>query len=210
MKRALATVLCVLVLLLGALPTQAAVAGYVPRAGDLVFQISGSAQAEAVRLATGATYGHVGVVFMVDGVPRVLEAGGDSVRYSSLQGFIARSRGGKYAIKRLKNAGTALTAEHIRRMQAMGESWRGRGYDKVFSWSDAEMYCTELVWKLYQRVTGIELGRVATIGEFDLRHPGVQKFLKERYGDRIPVEETVISPAELFRAPGLEIVFEAG
>jgi hypothetical protein len=182
---------------------------YVPRAGDLIFQVSGSAQAEAVRLVTGATYGHVGVVFMVDGVPKVLEAGGD-VHYTSVDGFIRRSQGGKYVVKRLQDAAVRLDAEHIRQMQRLGESWRGRDYDKVFSWNDGQMYCTELVWKIYQRVLGVELGRLQQLREFNLGHPGVQVILRERYGGNIPLEEKVISPAELFRAPVLVTVFEGG
>src|SRR5262245_15486931 len=90
--------------------------GYQPQAGDLIFQISGSRQSDAVRLATGSTYGHVGIVFFVDGQPKVLEAGGSAVHYTSVDGFIRRSKDGRYVVKRLKDH-AVLTPDRIQAMQ---------------------------------------------------------------------------------------------
>lgn len=42
--------------------------------------------------------------------------------------------------------------------------------------------------------------------DFDLRHPAVQARLRERYGDRLPLSEPVISPAGIFRSPALVTV----
>lgn len=180
---------------------------YEPRPGDLVFQISGSAQAEAVRLVTGATYGHVGIVFVNDGQVRILEAGGPGVHYSSFETFVNRTQDRSYVVKRLKESRTLISPESLARMQMHGEAFVGLRYDRVFSWTDAEMYCTELVWKIYERVLGVELGKLNKLGDFNLAHPGVQSILEERYGDTIPLEEIVISPAELFASDVLETVY---
>jgi hypothetical protein len=68
------------------------------------------------------------------------------------------------------------------------------------------MYCSELVWKIYDRGLGIQLGRLQTLRDFDLSDPVVKSKMKERYGNHIPMEETVISPGEMFMAESLRIV----
>jgi len=44
---------------------------YQPHDGDIIFQVSKSAQSRAIQLATKSKYSHVGIVFMRDGVPVV-------------------------------------------------------------------------------------------------------------------------------------------
>jgi hypothetical protein len=207
MEYAVKKQLAALALLL--IPTLVAFAdgGYTPRSGDLIFQISGSRQAEAVRLATGATYGHVGIIFIIDGKPRVLETDA-TVRYNTLDEFIRRTTDRRYVIKRLRGADTRLTDDVIAKLRRMGDGFVGTGYDRIFNWSDNELYCTELVWKLYQRAMGVELGRLQRLGDFNLSHPAVRTILKERYGEAVPLREQVMSPAQLFASTELVTVHE--
>lgn len=80
----------------------------------------------------------------------------------------------------------------------MGDGFKGKNYDLTFEWSDDKIYCSELIWKVYQRATGIEIGKLEKLSSFDLSAEVVKKKMKERYGDRIPLNETVISPAAVF------------
>lgn len=57
---------------------------------------------------------------------------------------------------------------------------------------------------MYRRGAGIELGRLEKLGDFKLSHATIQQKVRERYGDSIPLMETVISLAAIFRAPNLE------
>jgi hypothetical protein len=41
--------------------------------------------------------------------------------------------------------------------------------------------------------------------DFDLSDPVVKSKMKERYGNHIPMEETVISPSEMFSADSLRV-----
>jgi hypothetical protein len=59
-----------------------------------------------------------------------------------------------------------------------------------------------------ERGAGIEIGDLETIADFDLSHPTIQAKVKERFGDRVPVDETVISPAAMFAAENLVTVYE--
>ena len=60
--------------------------------GDLVFQESRSAQADAVKAATGSPITHMGIVTLVGGQPHVYEANGPVGR-TSLQSWKRRGVG---------------------------------------------------------------------------------------------------------------------
>ncbi|MEE2828503.1 MAG: YiiX/YebB-like N1pC/P60 family cysteine hydrolase, partial [Myxococcota bacterium] len=83
----------------------------------------------------------------------------------------------------------------------------GRDYDGIFGWSDDRIYCSELVWKLYDRAAGLQLGKLTRLGDFNLEHPVVKKKLRERYGSRVPLDEIAISPGTIFDDPRLETVY---
>ena len=77
----------------------------------------------------------------------------------------------------------------------------GRPYDTMFEWSDDRLYCSELVWKLYDRALGIRIGERQKIAEFRLAAPAVHAKLRERYGARIPTDRLVISPQAMAASP---------
>jgi permuted papain-like amidase YaeF/Yiix C92 family enzyme len=172
------------------------------RDGDIIFHTSRSAQSAAIQRATHSPYSHVGIVFMRDGMPFVLEAVA-TVRYTPLTTWIARGSGGHYVIKRLKRA---LTPAEIAKLRATGGKFVGKPYDLYFEWSDARIYCSELVWKIYQRAIGLELGALAKLRSFDLSDAAVQAKMRKRYGKHVPLDEPVISPGAQFDAPLLETV----
>jgi len=177
-----------------------------PADGDLVFQsMASSSQGKAIELATHSPYSHVGMIFLRDGHAYVLEAVGP-VRYTPLETWILQGEGERYVVRRLRNARSVLTPEAVRRLKKAAARFVGKPYDFSFDWSDTRIYCSELVWKVYREALGIEIGRPASLREFDLTHPLVKAKLKERYGDDIPLNEPVISPGQMFRSPMLETV----
>ena len=88
-------------------------------------------------------------------------------------------------------------------MKAIGDKYKGKHYDLYFEWSDDKIYCSELVWKIYKEAVGIELGKLTTLGDFDLSHPLVQAKIKERFKGDLPLNELVISPAAMFESTEL-------
>jgi uncharacterized protein YycO len=169
------------------------------RDGDIVFQSNTSPTAQAIRLATHSQWNHCGIVFIEDGKPYVYEAV-QPIRRISLEDWAAQGTSGKYAAKRLK-AATTLDSKKLPSLKAATSKHLGKNYDLAFSWSDERMYCSELVWKAYERAAGIELGKRQKLRDFDLSHPLVQAKLKQRYGDKIPYDEEVISPEALWASP---------
>ena len=170
--------------------------------GDILFQTSRSAQSAAIQRATHSPYSHVGVVFFRDGKPFVFEAIA-TVRYTPLDQWIARGTEGRYVVKRLKRE---LTSAQAAKLRSAAGPYAGKPYDLYFEWSDARIYCSELVWKMYRDALGVELGARQRLRDFDLDDPAVKAKLRERYGKLIPLEEPVISPAALFESNLLQPV----
>lgn len=175
--------------------------------GDLIFQTSLSAQSKAIQLATNSNYSHCGIIYNDNGQFYVFEAI-QPVKTTPIDKWIARGKNGHYVIKRLKNADKILTAATLQKMKQVGENFKGKSYDLTFEWSDDKIYCSELIWKIYQRATGIEIGKLQKLSDFDLKNEAVKQKLKERFGDKFPTEETVISPAAIFESELLTTVRE--
>jgi uncharacterized protein YycO len=165
--------------------------------GDLIFQTSLSGQSKAIQLATKSKYSHCGLIYKDGNNFYVFEAV-QPVRRIPLDQWIAQGQDGKYVIKRLKNADQVLTPATLLKMKQVGDNFNGKDYDLTFEWSDDKIYCSELIWKIYQRATGVEIGKLEKLSNFDLTSEEVKKKMKERYGDKIPTEEIVISPAAIF------------
>ncbi|RYY11759.1 MAG: YiiX family permuted papain-like enzyme [Cytophagaceae bacterium] len=175
------------------------------REGDLIFQTSPSAQSRAIQLATHSPYSHCGLLLRQPGGWQVLEAV-QPVRLTPLARWVARGRGGHFVVKRLRDADQMLTLSALHRLRAAGQLLLGRPYDVAFGWSDERLYCSELLWKIYDRGLHRQLGSLQRLGDFDLRHPAVQAKLRERYGPHPPLEEPVISPVAVFASPELRTV----
>ncbi len=165
--------------------------------GDLIFQTSLSSQSKAIQLATKSKYSHCGIIYLEGSSFYVFEAI-QPVKKTPLDKWIKRGQNGKYVVKRLKNADQVLTPATLAKMKRAGDKFNGKDYDLTFEWSDDKIYCSELIWKIYQRAAGIEIGKLAKISTFDLSSEPVKQKMKERYGDKIPMDETVISPAAIF------------
>lgn len=173
--------------------------------GDIIFQTSLSEQSKAIQLATKSKYSHCGLISKVGNDFYVFEAI-QPVKYTHFDKWINRGQNGKYVIKRLKNADQVLIPSTLKKMKQIAEQFNGKNYDLTFEWSDEKIYCSELIWKIYQRATGIEIGKLEKLSDFDLTNEIVKKKIKERYGDKIPTEEVVISPAAIFESEFLTIV----
>jgi uncharacterized protein YycO len=149
----------------------------------------------------------MGLVLYRSGQPYVLEAS-STVRYTPLRAWIARGVGGHYVVKRLADADQRLARDSVTKLRGVAETFRGRPYDLTFEWTDSRVYCSELVWKAYQRALGIQIGRLQQLREFDLSDPAVKERIKQRYGSSVPLDETVISPASMFADANLVTIIE--
>ena len=177
------------------------------RDGDIIFQTSQSAQSIAIQKATHSKYSHMGIIFFRDGKPYVYEAI-KTVQYTPLNKWIALGDGGHYIIKRLREADRILTPNAATKPRYVAKKFQGRPYDLTFDWSDDRIYFSELVWKIYDQGIGVQVGRLQKLRDFDLSDPVVKAKMQERYGNRVPMDETVISPGEIFSSKLLIVLIE--
>ena len=180
-----------------------AIANYQPHDGDVIFQSSQSNQSKAIEQATNSPYSHVGIIFIKNGKPYVFEAA-SKVIYTPLDKWINRGKNKTYVIKRLKNH--PLSQQEITSLKQVAHKFENKPYDIWFGWDDKYIYCSELVWKIYNRALKLKIGQLQTIKDFNLSSPAVKQKLKERYGNNIPYQETVISPVAMFNSPLLSTV----
>ncbi|WP_317172240.1 YiiX/YebB-like N1pC/P60 family cysteine hydrolase [Hymenobacter sp. BRD67] len=115
-------------------------------------------------------------------------------------------QGGHFVVKRLRDAATTLTPKALGQLRAAGQPMLGRDYDLAFNWSDKQIYCSELIWKVYDRGLHRQLGQLQHLRDFDLTNPAVQAKLRERYGNELPLNEPVILPASVFGSAELVTV----
>ncbi len=175
--------------------------------GDLIFHTSTSGQSLAIQIASNSKYSHVGMIYQDGGKDYVLEAV-QPVKLTRLAEFINRGENKHYVVKRLKNSEEFLTPEGIAKMKMIGGKYLNKNYDYQFEWSDDKIYCSELVWKIYDQAFGIKIGALEQIKDFDLSDPVVKAKAKERYGNNIPMEELIITPDRMFQSDQLVTVFE--
>ena len=128
------------------------------------------------------------------------------VKLTPLAEWVARGQGGHFVTKRLRDAATVLTPAAVARLKVAGQSMLGHNYDLYFGWSDERIYCSELIWKVYESGLCRRLGQLQHVRDFDLSDPAVQAKLRERYGRNLPLNETVISPVSIFNSPELVTV----
>ena len=172
--------------------------------GDIILQTSQSSQSEAIQLATHSKWTHVGIITYRSGKPYVYEAHGP-VGYRSLSSFISSGLNGRYLVRRYKSP---LTTTQLNKLASVAKTFASKPYDIYFGWGDSRIYCSELVWKIYNRALGVSVGQLQELQDFDLSHPKVQKILRERYGNDIPYEETVVSPNAIAVSGNLVTVYQ--
>ena len=172
------------------------------KAGDIIFQESKSAQSQAIKLATRSSYTHCGIIFEKDGQLQVLEAS-STVGWVSIREWVEGGVNGHFVLMRPKKT---LDEASLAAMLAAIPRYLDKDYDLLFQWSDDTIYCSELVWKIYQKAD-IELCPLKTFGDFKLDSEIVKTIVKKRYNaDLPPLDEPVVAPSDLMESPLLKVV----
>jgi hypothetical protein len=174
--------------------------------GDIVFQSSMSGQSYAIQLATDSKYSHCGMIIKTKTGKLMVAEAVQPVVFTPLSEWIRRGDDHHCVVKRLKNAEDILTDEVLLEMRKTAYGFMGKNYDLKFAWDDKEMYCSELVWKIYERCASIKLGEPQPMKNYNLDHPVVQKIMKERYGNKIPYDMPMVAPSTIYDSELLETV----
>jgi hypothetical protein len=195
-------ILSLLVALIAVLTAPVGALGHDFQEGDLLFQSLNTSQSLALKLATGSDYTHCGIVFISEGRVFVYEAL-VQMTMTPVEEWLDRSP--EVLWLRLKDP-KVLTAQVISKMKKAGEDLKDRTYDTLFQWSDEKIYCSELVYKIYQRGADLELVPLKTFGDYNLGSEAVRDLIEKRYGGELPLAEKAVAPADLLESPLLQVV----
>lgn len=174
--------------------------------GDIIFQTSSSGQSSAIQLATNSKYSHCGIFIKNRKGKLMVAEAVQPVRMTPIKEFIQRGDDNHFVIKRLTNKDSTLTDDVLKQMRELFYSFEGKDYDVLFEWSDTKIYCSELVWKIYERTTGLHLGEPKPLKDYSLNIKLVKKTMQERYGNKIPWDEPMMAPATIFESSLLKTV----
>ena len=172
------------------------------KTGDIIFHTSKSQQSEMLQMVTKSDLTHVGVIVYKENIPYVFEAV-QPVKLTPLTTFIKRGVGSKYIVMRNKKP---LTSPELELMNKYGEKQVGKSYDIKFQWGDKYIYCSELVWKIYDSA-GIKLCDLRSFNDFEISDPSTKQVITDRYGDSFDPNELVVAPIDLYKSNKLKKIY---
>ena len=171
------------------------------REGDILFQsLPRGPLVDAIEGVTESPWSHCGILLKVDGRWVVAESIGH-VRYTPLYDWMLRGRRFRVESYRLRH----LPEDFRDRVVAQVELLHGKFYDIRYAPEDDEIYCSELVYKVYDRGLGIKIGKWERFG--DLNWKPFEAFIRETEGGPVPLERPMITPVGLTRSVLVEKVF---
>ncbi len=178
---------------------------YKPQAGDLIFEsLIPSELVRAIEGVTNSEFSHVGILKQdKDGDWVVVEAMG-SVHETSLWLYIARSRLDHFAVYRLR----PMYRPFIPKFMSEVKKYCGRPYDYRYDMDDSYIYCSELPYKAFKSVSGIELGELKTMGELNWKP--FESTIRKYDNGNLPLERIMITPVDLSKAKELELILNVG
>lgn len=175
--------------------------------GDLVFIRVGLKPFREVAAATGSWTNHVGIVVATEGGQvQVAEATVPWSRRGSLQRFVARSEGGRVAVRRLARP---LTADQAEQVDQAARRREGVLYDTGFDLHSPRQFCSRFVHEVLRDATGLQVGEVQTFQQLLQQQPQTGLgFWRWWYGGQIPWQRQTVTPASVLDSPLLQTVFD--
>jgi hypothetical protein len=109
---------------------------------------------------------------------------------------------------RLKDHPKGLSPEEAQTLKSLfTDKVMNIPYDVLFQWSDTKLYCSELVWKAYEKLD-LSVGKKETFSVFDFSSDEAKALANARYGGvaNLPMNETVVTPQAIYESELLDLV----
>ena len=155
--------------------------------GDVVFIESQSSQSPYIKVGTMSKWTHCGVVVNTPQGLKVLEAS-KTVRLTPFAKFIGSAKNDNWTVKR---------PDQKLEKPISYSKYLGMPYDLEFKFNNGKMYCSELVWLVYQD-QDIELCKPRKVSSFLMtRIPKVKKLMLKRH---ISMDQMAVAPVDLYKS----------
>jgi Permuted papain-like amidase enzyme, YaeF/YiiX, C92 family len=209
--------------------------------GDILFIRSHSPRSDTIAKLTHSKFTHCGIVFRVNGDWKIYEGAGRQTAYLSLNdwqddespqddaGHVINYE--PVSVRRLKDLRSWSNQEKAKKLatlQSEAKKLHETCYDLAFAWnnhyepkrgdcvyketgSKEYVYCSELVYKAFERAFGVKLAAPKTIKSYHLDEKAIaflncDEARSERGGKNYNPNELVVSPQDLFVSDKLEAV----
>lgn len=189
------------------------------KTGDIVFQTTRTNASDAIMLASGTLYTHVGIVEIDKaGHPVVIEAVGP-VQAVPLDAWIGKGEGRRVTVKRIKG----LDEEQAKRATANARRYLGRPYDHYFYETRDAIYCSELVYAAFKDGADLTVGREEKVRDLNIDTGAAQKLIRQRWKSHplckaegaktfeacygLILDQTLVTPASIARDPQVDTVY---
>lgn len=170
------------------------------RDGDIIFQSKRNNQNNLINYLNKNDVDHCGIIILYRGKYSVLEVD-DVVRFTPLEEWIPKGKGGDFTIKRMKDARI-----NSNRLLNEGLKYSGKKDDIFVTWTDEMLYNAELVWKVIQHATGSNLTQLENFANYNFDSKG-QELLKVTYGDNIPSRMQYTTVNKIYNSDKLEKIY---
>lgn len=169
--------------------------------GDVLMQsLPHSELVDAIESASQSPWSHCGILVRRDGHWQVAQALGN-VHYTPLIEYLIQDRDLRVASYRVQG----ITGEQRAQLQPGIGKLLGKPYDINYEPDDRKIYCSELVWKVYDRELGIHWGAWEAFGA--LNWQPVEAFVRTVERGKLPLDRMMITPVGLTRTDRVVQVF---
>jgi hypothetical protein len=156
------------------------------------------------EVATGTRYGHIGVIFNLNGQWSVYEETPPSARVTPIADFLARAKGptAKVADYAVIRSNKMLTAAQTSAIRAAAQDIVNRAvpYNFTQAMNPDSLDCSEFVYKVFA-AGGISVGKIQQAGDLNI-HAFHNFFWKEmNAAGPVPLHVSVVTPASIMATP---------
>lgn len=191
------------------------------KTGDIVFQRTATSASDAIMLASGTQYTHVGIVEIdKKGQASVIEAVGP-VKITPLDTWIRNGTGKRITVKRIKG----LDEANAKAALANAHKYLGRPYDHFFYESRDQIYCSELVHAAFKDGANISVGKEEKVRDLNIDTGAAQKLIAQRWKSHplckakaaqtfkacyaLILDQTLVTPASIALDPQLGMIYSS-
>jgi len=168
--------------------------------GDILLQHIPSYLCSVIADVSQSQYSHCGIIVKKGSRTFVLEAIGP-VRYTPISRWISRGVQNRFTQIRPIN----LSRDQIQLAILEAEKMLGRPYDLRYDMDEQKIYCSELIYKAYQRGCQIEIGEQETLGSLNWKPH--EQFIRHLEGGGLPLNRVMVTPESLTHDTDIKIIF---